>query len=64
MVNDVFLLRGTESRGERELFLKGRLPFRIDIVNVKPGQTVSFRAMVDRVGSLDFSTATTGPQRE
>ena len=58
---DVFLLRGTESRGERELFLKGKLPFRIDVVNMQPGKTVSFRVMTDRLKDLDFSTATTEP---
>ncbi len=59
--NDVFLLRGLEHRGERELFLKGRLPLRIDVVNVQPGKTVSFRTMLERVRALDFATATTGP---
>ena len=57
--NDVFLLRGLERRGDRELFLKGRLPFPIDVVNAQPGKTVSFRTMLERVRSLDFSAATT-----
>ncbi len=59
--NDVFLLRGLERRGERELFLKGRLPFPIDVVNAQPGRSVSFRTMLERVRSLDFSAATTKP---
>jgi hypothetical protein len=59
--NDVFLLRGLERRGDRELFLKGRLPFPIDVVNAQPGMTVSFRTMLERVRSLDFSAATTKP---
>ncbi len=59
--NDVFLLRGLERRGGQELLLKGRLPFRIDVVNADPGKTVSFRTMLDRFRSLDFSAATTGP---
>jgi hypothetical protein len=54
LVNDVFLMRGLERRGDRELFLKGALPFRIDIVNVKPGQTTSFRSMMERMKSVDF----------
>jgi hypothetical protein len=57
--NDRFLLRGLERRGDKELFLKGRLPFPIDVVNAQPGQTVSFRTMMDRVGSLDFAGVTT-----
>ena len=54
--NDVFLLRGTERRGDRELFLKGRLPFRIDVVNVVPGHTVSFQTMLRRLQNLEFMT--------
>ena len=56
---DVLLLRGLESRGDKELFLRGRLPFRIDVVNAQPGKTVSFQAMVGRLKSLDFARATT-----
>ncbi|MEM7352137.1 MAG: hypothetical protein AAF657_15155 [Acidobacteriota bacterium] len=56
---DVLLLRGLEQRGDKELFLRGRLPFRIDVVNAQPGKTVSFRAMVQRLKSLDFARATT-----
>lgn len=59
--NDAFLLRGLERRGARELFLKGRLPFPIDVVNAQPGRTVSFRTMLERVRSLDVSRATTKP---
>ena len=50
-----------ERRGERELFLKGRLPFRIDVVNVDPGKTVSFRTMLERLRNLEFERATTRP---
>jgi hypothetical protein len=56
---DMFYLRGTEQRGDRELFLKGRFPFRIDVVNAEPGKTVSFSTMLDRLQSLEFSQATT-----
>ena len=56
--NDVLLLRGLEERGGKELFLRGRLPFRIDVVNAQPGKTVSFQAMVRRLKSLDFGAAT------
>ena len=56
---DVLLLRGLERRGERELFLRGRLPFRIDVVNAQPGKTVSFQTMVGRLRSLDFGSART-----
>ena len=56
---DVLLLRGLERRGDKELFLRGRLPFRIDVVNAQPGKTVSFQAMVGRLKSLDFARATT-----
>ncbi len=58
---DVLLLRGLEHRGGRELFLRGRLPFRIDVVNAQPGKTVSFQTMVGRLRSLDFAGATTEP---
>jgi hypothetical protein len=54
--NDVFVLRGTERRGDRELFVKGRLPFPIDVVNVAPGSSVSFRTMLKRARNLDVST--------
>ncbi len=56
--SDVLLLKGLERRGERELFLKGGFPFGIDIVNARPGQTVSFQTMVGRLKSLDFDRAT------
>ncbi len=59
--NDRFVLRGTERRGDRELFVKGRLPFRIDIVNVAPGQAVSFQTMLSRLQNLEMGT---GPARE
>ena len=58
--NDVLLLKGLERRGEKELFLKGAFPFGIDIVNARPGQTVSFQTMVGRLKSLDFGAATVG----
>ncbi|HVS62682.1 MAG TPA: hypothetical protein VMT85_04155 [Thermoanaerobaculia bacterium] len=51
---DDFLLRGLERRGERELFLKGRWPLRLDIVNVKPGTRVSFSTMMRRLGNLEI----------
>lgn len=54
LADDVFLLRGLERRGDRELFIKGRLPFPIDVVNGKPERTVSFRTMLDRVKSVEF----------
>lgn len=60
LVNDVFLMRGLEERGGRELFLKGALPFRIDIVNVKPGQTTSFRSMLERMKTVDFEVGGSG----
>ncbi|MBP7147424.1 MAG: hypothetical protein KBD01_07750 [Acidobacteria bacterium] len=53
--NDVFRLKGLEHRGDKELFLKGRLPLPIDVVNGDPGRAVSFRAMLDRFRSLDLS---------
>ena len=56
---DQFYLRGTEERGGKELFLKGRLPFRIDVVNAQPGKTVSFSTMLARLKAIDFSTAVT-----
>ncbi len=56
---DVLLLRGLEHRGDKELFLRGRLPFRIDVVNAQPGKTVSFQTMVGRLRSLDFAGART-----
>ncbi len=58
---DVLLLHGLEQRGNKELFLRGRLPLRIDVVNAQPGKTVSFQTMVGRLRSLDFAGATTEP---
>ncbi len=60
LADDVLLLRG-EQRGDKELFLSGRLPFRIDVVNAQPGKTVSFQSMMGRLRSLDFSSATSKP---
>lgn len=60
---DAFRLRGLELRGEQELFLRGALPFPIDVVNAQPGGTVSFQAMVRRLQNLDLQRATTRPQQ-
>jgi len=51
---DELLLRGLEERGDKELFLKGRFPFPIDVVNARPGQTVSFQTMQRRLQSVDL----------
>ncbi len=59
---DVLLLRGLELRGERELFLRGRLPFPIDVVNAQPGKTVSFQTMLRRLKSLEVGGATRSPR--
>ncbi|HEX6852471.1 MAG TPA: hypothetical protein VF139_13825 [Candidatus Polarisedimenticolaceae bacterium] len=64
LANDVFLMRGLEKRGDRELFVRGRLPFPIDIVNAQPGRTVSFRAMRERIGNVDFKVGGSGPPRK
>lgn len=61
LADDVFELRGLERRGGRELFLRGRLPFPIDVVNAQPGRTVSFQVMLRRLGSLDLEAATVEP---
>lgn len=58
---DHFLLRGLERRGDRELFVKGRFPLRLDVVNVDPGMTVSFRTMIQRLRTLDVTTVTRQP---
>ena len=62
LAQDRFLLRGLERRGDRELFVKGRFPLRLDVVNVDPGMTVSFRTMIQRLRTLDVTTATTHPE--
>ncbi len=59
--NDHFLLRGLERRGDQELFVKGRFPLRLDVVNVQPGMTVSFRTMIQRLRTLDVTTVTAQP---
>jgi hypothetical protein len=61
LVQDHFLLRGLERRGDRELFVKGRFPLRLDVVNVDPGMTVSFRTMIQRLSTLDVGAVTTHP---
>ncbi len=53
--DDRFQLRGLLSRNERELFLKGRLPFPIDIVNIEPGNTVSFQTMLGRLRNFEIN---------
>ena len=62
LADDVLRLRGLERRGDRELFLRGRLPFPIDVVNAQPGGVVSFQAMLRRLSSLDFSKVQTRTQ--
>ena len=61
LANDVLLLRGQPVRGDREVFLSGRLPFPIEVVNAQPGRTVSFETMRRRLESLDFEGVTTSP---
>lgn len=58
--NDHFLLRGLTRRGNQELFIKGRPPLRLDMVNVQPGRTVSFRTMIDRVNNLQITKKPVG----
>jgi hypothetical protein len=53
MKQDRFLLRGLHQRGDRELILVGKPPRRLDIVNARPGRTVSFQTMLDRISHLD-----------
>ncbi|MEL7059641.1 MAG: hypothetical protein AAGN46_06400 [Acidobacteriota bacterium] len=55
--DDVLVLRGLAGDDRRELFLRGRFPFAINIVNASPGQPVSFQAMVRRLQSLDLDAA-------
>ncbi len=54
---DRFLLRGLAHRGGKELFVQGKLPFPIHVVNVAPGQAVSFRTMLERLRNLEVRTA-------
>lgn len=54
LADDSLLLRGLEKRGGKELFMRGRLPLPIDIVNAQPGRRVSFQAMLGRLENLDF----------
>ncbi len=63
LADDALLLRGLEKRGTQELFMRGRLPFPIDIINAQPGRRVSFQAMLQRLQTLDFSAATTSPPK-
>ncbi len=58
--SDHFLMRGLARRGPNELFIKGRPPIRLDMVNVKPGRTVSFRTMMDRLRNLQVSRKAPG----
>ncbi len=60
--DDMFLLRGLERRGRRELFIKGRLPLPIDVVNAQPGRRVAFRSMLERLRALDLESASTSPR--
>jgi hypothetical protein len=61
---DDFLLRGLERRGDKELFLKGRWPLRLDIVNVEPGTRVSFTTMMRRIGNLEIRRGAPEPASE
>src|SRR5262249_53725699 len=64
LARDEFLLRGLERSHGREMFLTGRLPFPIEIVNAQPGTPISFSEMLERLRSLDGGTATTTPPPE
>ncbi|HNX20560.1 MAG TPA: hypothetical protein PKG80_09870, partial [Acidobacteriota bacterium] len=57
LADDLFELQGLERRGAKELFLKGRLPLPIDIVNGAPGRKISFRGMMDRLRAVDWGGA-------
>ena len=52
--DDLVELRGLERRGERELFLKGRPPFPVDVVNADPGRTVSLTTLLDRFDAVEI----------
>ena len=56
---DQFLLQGLLKSKGREMFLTGRLPFPIEIVNAQPGTPISFSEMLSRLKSLDLGAATT-----
>lgn len=60
LADDRFLLRGLVHKRGREFFLKGRLPFPIDIVNAEPGSSVSFESMLDRLRNLEHVRWTRG----
>ncbi len=60
LADDRFLLRGLVRRRDKEFFLKGRLPFPIDIVNAEPGSSVSFESMLDRLRNLEQVRFTRG----
>ncbi|HUP25565.1 MAG TPA: hypothetical protein VNB06_21815 [Thermoanaerobaculia bacterium] len=61
---DDFVLRGLETRGDKELFLKGRWPLRLDIVNAKPGTRVSYEVMTSRIGNLQIRRGKADAARE
>jgi hypothetical protein len=59
--DDQMLLRGLEHSRGKEMFVKGRLPFPINVINAQPGTAVSFQDMVERLKNLDLGQATTQP---
>jgi hypothetical protein len=52
--NDRLEFRGMIRDGGKEYFVRGRPPFPIHVVNVRPGQAVSFQTMMKRLQSLEI----------
>ena len=51
--NDNFMMKGKVVRGDTEYFVKGvRIGPQINVINRNPGQTVSFKSMVQRINRI------------
>jgi hypothetical protein len=54
LANDRLEFRGTIHDNGTEYFVRGRPPFAINVINVRPGQAVSLQTMMRRLQSLDI----------
>ena len=59
--NDNFRMRGKTVRGDTEYFVKGvMLGPQINVINRNPGQTISFKSMIERINRISTKSVNKG----
>jgi len=60
--NDNFRMKGKVMRGETEYFVKGvTIGPQINVINRNPGQTISFKSMLERINRISTKEESIGP---